>query len=272
MKELYEDLKFRKEILSDRLANKVSIFDISKELGYSVIYLIKLLTKEIPINFNFGVELETMYSETLSLPNTFKMFYKVGYHGFPTGFDINNQYHWRQTWDGSLGCYGEYVSPILQKEEGLKILETFCNALTHEKATVNDSCGLHVHIDRKHFAGKSHVNRFIEIYTKLEDSIDKIMTSKRRKNNNGYCKTMKNFEEDSRYFKVNVTNSKTIEVRHHYGTVDFKTIEYWIRILSVLIEESRTEVTKCNELISIVSPKIKSFILDKEKMFALDAN
>lgn len=269
MKGQYEDLKFRKKLLNDRLASKTSIFDISKELGYSIVYLIKLLSKEKEITFNFGVELETKYEDELSLPAEFKVFYRVSYHGMPNGFNIKDQYQWRQTWDGSLGCHGEYVSPILQGEQGLRILNVFCNALNAVKAKVDDSCGLHVHIDRAHFDGKGHIDRFIQLYTKLESSIDNIMTKKRRGNNNNYCRTMTNYDRDSRYHKVNITNRHTIEVRHHYGTVDFKTIEYWIRILGVLVEESRLQVAKpVNSLIEIVSPKVKMFVKNKEKELA----
>lgn len=61
--------------------------------------------------------------------------------------------HWKLVTDSSLSGNNtfELVSPILHGEQGLEELEKVCWVLDLCNAKVNDSCGLHVHMDAAEF-------------------------------------------------------------------------------------------------------------------------
>ncbi len=61
--------------------------------------------------------------------------------------------YWKLVADGSLTGNEsfELVSPILHGEEGLKDLEKVCWVLELCNVKVNESCGLHIHMDAADF-------------------------------------------------------------------------------------------------------------------------
>jgi len=228
---------FKELIIKSLLNAGLKKREIGKLLSVKYDYVKRIENKYVAnINFNFGVEIETQFDEEIKgLPKDFKMFYKLGYHVTPNDFDINNQYHWRQMYDGSIGCYGEYISPILQGKTGLKILETFCKCLKDSGATTDLRCGLHIHIDKNHFKSEHHIIKFETLYSTYEEVIDEMVSEHRRKNNNRFCKSIKSTDRDSKYRKVNLLPKKTVEIRHPESTLDFSVISGWLSILNALI-------------------------------------
>lgn len=233
----------------------------------------QLLNPEI-ITFNFGVELETKYEGDVHLPSEFKLFKKLGYHDQPNGFDIQNKYHWRQMYDGSIGRYGEYISPILKGMDGIKTLEIFTKALESMNPIVDKDCGFHLHISKDIFEDSNHIERFTKLYGYFEECIDSIMPVSRRKNNNGYCRTVNrpNVDWDTKYLKVNLRNRNTVEIRHHYGTVNFEEIHNWIIIMNVIIQKSKSEETydlsRKTRLVNVLKGRNKMFYQKKVKTFS----
>lgn len=232
----------------------LSLKQVAKQMGVRHQWLVAVVASPLP-RFKFGVELETMYSDEIQgLSSEFNVFYGVGYHGRPEGYDMHNMYHWMQTYDGSLDLYGEYVSPILQGEKGFSILKQMCKALIQSGATVNKRCGLHVHVDREHFSGREHVHRFTDLYKHMEKEMDTIVSPSRRESRNSYCRSLESYDPRSgRYGKVNLTRDSTVEVRHHQGTLNYNKIFNWIKIIHYLVEASRPslKVRKGAKLIDI---------------------
>ena len=94
--------------------------------------------------------------------------------------------HWKLVTDSSLSGNNtfELVSPILHGEQGLEELEKVCWVLDLCNAKVNDSCGLHVHMDAAEFDLQTWKNLVIT-YKRLENVIDHFMPRSRR--NNTFC-------------------------------------------------------------------------------------
>lgn len=260
-----DGLPLREYLIKKLQEKKYGLQRIAKTIGMTRTELYRKFFSEYKIKFNFGVEIETLYAgkfDSTILPPEYTVFYQVKYHGTPPGYDIKNPYHWLQTWDGSLDCYGEYVSPILNGEEGLKALKGFCKALNTVDAKVDVKCGLHVHVDRAYFKDKNHINRFVKLYTQIEFSIDKMMPESRRGNNNRFCYSMQRFDSSSRYHKVNLTKNPTVELRQHGGTTDYEKISNWIKIIGCMIDYCRDEnvdLSSVTTIEQVIRPELKRY-------------
>ena len=162
--------------------------------------------------------------------------------------------HWKLVTDSSLSGNNtfELVSPILYGEQGLEELEKVCWVLDLCNAKVNDSCGLHIHMDAAEFDLQTWKNLIIT-YKRLEKVIDYFMPLSRR--NNRYCKTLTTISETTinrasnisdlraafahnRYHKVNLeayARHRTVEFRQHGGSTNFTKMSAWIHFLAKMI-------------------------------------
>lgn len=167
---------------------------------------------------------------------------------------IDSEERWKIISDGSLtGTQSfELVSPILHGEEGLKDLEKVCWVLELCDVKVNNSCGLHIHMDAAGFTLQTWKNLALS-YKRLEKVIDAFMPSSRR--NNRFCQGFANITEtqiksagtitdlrrafgNDRYRKVNLeayARHRTVEFRQHSGTTNFTKMSAWIYFLAKLI-------------------------------------
>lgn len=170
---------------------------------------------------------------------------------------------WRIMTDSSIhsereSC--EVVSPILRGEDGLQELAKVCNALSVAGATVNRSCGFHVHV-YAHDLETTHIRNIAERYARYESIIDTWMPRSRRGRGAAYVSTIRNQIDfarrqagwmtnnvaalahawGSRYYKLNLCSLRitgTIEFRHHSGTVDATKATNWVRFCVAFIEAS----------------------------------
>lgn len=228
-----------KSILAAQLLNQnVSKKEICKLLGVKYQWLLSVYDNK-KIDFNFGVEIETLHEKKVELPEEFTVWYRLPYNRTPSNYDIDNMYHWKQAHDASINCFGEYISPILKGEEGLKVLKLFCEGLEKSGAKVDYRCGLHVHIDRKYFDNLNHILRFHDVYGTFQESINAMMPKSRRKGHHHadqYClPTVVGDYPAKRCVCVNLQNSKTVELRQHSGTITYEKIYNWICIIHRLI-------------------------------------
>lgn len=92
------------------------------------------------------------------------------------GYNHTTRPHWKLVTDSSLNGNDtfELVSPILVGEAGLRELEKVCWVLDLCDVKVNESCGLHVHIDAAGFSMETWRNLSLS-YKHLEPVIDKFM-------------------------------------------------------------------------------------------------
>lgn len=228
---------------------------------------------------NFGIEIEANGCEKEVLARELRA---AGIRVAIEGYNHTDYHdHWKIVSDSSLSgsLTFELVSPILCGEDGLKELEKVCWVLDLCGATVNDSCGLHIHMDAADFDMQTWRNLAIS-YKRLEGVIDGFMPQSRR--NNYYCKPLTGINEeainnaqtitqlrhvfgDNRYHKVNLeayARHRTVEFRQHGGTVNFTKMSAWIHFLSKLITFAHEgAVAKRTTLDAI------PFLTDTEKLY-----
>lgn len=168
---------------------------------------------------------------------------------------------WKVVTDGSVhgpGCVGlEFVSPILQGQGGLDRIVAVTNALRQMGATVNRTCGFHVHVGG-HGGSVEFMKTLVKLYGRFEDPIDSLMPTSRRGNAAQYCRSVKLVRNvdaatsvaelggmlarssqagSAKYHKVNVApyGKPTVEFRHHAGTVDGVKATNWITVCLRLV-------------------------------------
>ncbi len=143
--------------------------------------------------------------------------------------------------DGSIHGM-EFVSPVLQGDEGLEEIELFCRLARN--FTVNQSCGYHVHFDMERNAtATKHVALAYSLTAQLWGSF--VPRSRRE---NRYCEPIEWSWHDMKHYKtwdslrrwagmytrycwVNIPAIRshgTIEIRLHTGTLDSTKINNWI--------------------------------------------
>ena len=203
-------------------------------------------------NRNFGVEIEACNCTRERLARELTA---AGINVQVEGYNhTDHTDHWKLVTDSSLSGNNtfELVSPILHGEQGLEELEKVCWVLDLCNAKVNDTCGLHVHMDAAEFDLATWKN-LILTYKRLEGVIDNFMPHSRR--NNHYCKALTAITENSikharnigelraaffhnRYHKVNLeayARHRTVEFRQHGGSTNFTKMSAWIHFLAKMI-------------------------------------
>jgi len=191
-------------------------------------------------------------------------------------YNHENREWWKIVTDASVNGAGEgleIVSPILHGREGLEAVKTVCAALEAAGATVNVTCGLHVH----HGAEDFNVNSFKNItllYTRYEKTIDSLMPKSRRGSNNTYCASLFDLQHATfssaqrfmewiynardtdqlldffsrRFLKLNLRAYRahsTVEFRQHSGTTEAAKVVNWILLTQAMVNKA-TERTVLN--------------------------
>jgi Putative amidoligase enzyme len=170
---------------------------------------------------------------------------------------------WSIVGDGSLhsgptGFVGvEIVSPVIDTDKAtdLTTIKRICAALQDIGCTVDEHCGLHVHVDTEDMS-VADIKRIFGRYSQYEDIIDRFMPLNRR-GSLYYAKSGKPmvgqvFAVDTksalarvlggqRYWRVNLDamlRHGTIEFRQHSGTINYETIMRWVSFLMQFITAS----------------------------------
>lgn len=207
--------------------------------------------------YTFGVEIECINAERYALVDAVM---NNGVQIAFEGYHHQTRKYFKLVTDSSVHGSNpiECVSPIIKTKKDESDLKKVCKALDTIGATVNRSCGLHVHIGASDFTGEHFVNIF-KNYQACEEVIDTFMAQSRRGNNSQWCASLRthNFEacrnaEDvrialrhDRYHKVNAeayASHRTIEFRQHQGTTNYKKIIMWVQFLKELVDYSKTNV------------------------------
>lgn len=219
-----------------------------------------------------------IHPATAALDYTFNR--KFGIEVMVEGYNHTTRPHWKLVTDGSLNGNDtfELVSPILVGEAGLRELEKVCWVLDLCEVKVNESCGLHVHIDAAGFSMPTWRNLALS-YKHLEPVIDKFMPASRR--DNYYCKGLGHVSDEmirsartvdelkerigNRYHKVNLeaySRHKTVEFRQHSGTTNFTKMRNWVLFLHKLVTfATRGQVPAATALRDI------PFLDDEQKLY-----
>ena len=185
--------------------------------------------------------------------------------GFPCEYESYN-HNTRNTWkivrDGSIeyhnGNCGELVSPPLSGEAGIEQVRSVLRALVGAGATVNRSCGLHVHVDANDL-GVSQISSVLRRYQTYQNEINRFMPASRR--NSRWAKAItpelirqvesystptalrNNVGYIDRYYTVNVAafaRHGTVEFRQHSASVNSSKVAHWIAFCLHFVTSSVT--------------------------------
>lgn len=230
-------------------------------------------------NRNFGVEIEAYNCTRERLARELR---SAGISVQVEGYNhTDHSDHWKLVTDSSLHGNNtfELVSPILHGEAGIDELEKVCWVLELCDVKVNDSCGLHIHMDAHDFTMDTWRNLAIT-YKRLEPVIDAFMPGSRR--NNRYCKSLNGISETAitraqtindlrrvfhsdRYHKVNLeayARHCTVEFRQHGGSTNFTKMSAWIHFLEKMITFAQAGTVQPRTTLENIP-----FLSDTEKLY-----
>jgi len=205
-------------------------------------------------NLTFGAEFEVV------LPRHHNRATAASAVAVATGLPVYSEFRsaiagaWKVVSDGSISGNGiEFVSPILRGQDGLEQVRKITNALVTIGATVNQSCGFHVHVGARGETTE-FFKALIKLYGKFETALDGVMPLSRRGDRNRYCASVIQFNTPaideansiqqviraipSRYYKLNLqafAKHGTVEFRQHAGTVDADKAINWITVCLRLV-------------------------------------
>ena len=230
-------------------------------------------------NRNFGVEIEAYNCTSERLARELRA---AGISVQVEGYNhTDHADHWKLVTDSSLHGNNtfELVSPILHGEAGIDELEKVCWVLELCDVKVNDSCGLHIHMDAHDFTMDTWRNLAIS-YKRLEPVIDAFMPGSRR--NNRYCQPLSGISEtaisraqnitelrrafhNDRYHKVNLeayARHCTVEFRQHGGSTNFTKMSAWIHFLEKMITFAQAGTVQPRTTLENIP-----FLNDTEKLY-----
>lgn len=157
--------------------------------------------------------------------------------------------------DGSLEDsegHGVECTILFNSSYGFDPLHKLCNALKKAGCYVNDSCGLHVHLDSRNLKPKQLKSIGNSIGHALP-IIKWLVPEKRHKST--YCKLEVSGLRGDRYYAVNLTafrRYKTIEVRLHSGSINPVKITNWINLLKLIgAAELKSDLESFQDLIDV---------------------
>lgn len=205
-------------------------------------------------------------------------------------------------YDGSVGgC--EIVTNPSNGDRLFIDVKKLSKELSNKDFEVDTKCGLHVHFDARDLS-ESDCRKIYLTYGLFQDKLLEIVSPSRRKNN--FCKKLKDYEEvlntsfahhiykvpidedipecfiddhyyGGRYYLINFCSyfrRKTIEIRLHQGTIDFRKINAWVTINNKLIEWALktplkrilTVKNSANTFYRIMHDKrLKKYIINRKK-------
>jgi len=208
----------------------------------------------------FGIEIEcvglTRYEATQALR-------AAGINARDEGYTHTVTSHWKVVSDTSLVDAGghndttcEVVSPIMRGHDGLAEVTRVMDALRAAGATVNRSCGMHVHIGANDLDAAA-VYRVVANYTKNQQAIDTVHPQSRRSTTAGtlygayrsyeissiesnvQSGTDKAYLYSDRYKTVNLVSLRkygTIEFRQHAGSLNGEKAAAWVQFVMAMVD------------------------------------
>lgn len=214
------------------------------------------------MNRRFGMEIEFVSSTSVK-----ELLNQLNKKKIKTVFsdeDTKTAKHWKLVPDTSIEYYltknnsdftddiyelrgMELVSPPMNFG-GLREVKKILNLLKSLGCRITDKCGLHVHVDSSDLTPFQKVLVQVK-YEKFETEIDRFINSKRK--TSSACGTLKGVSAiyaekrvfnafDEKHCKVSLQTAfdgrKTIEFRHHHGTLDHMEISNWVRFVVGFVE------------------------------------
>lgn len=160
--------------------------------------------------------------------------------------------------DGSIRPKGGYLGvevKIMLTQRTMKNLKILLSFLNNKGAQVNESCGLHVHLDARKMSDVEKEQHALNFSKHLDWMYNMLPKSRR---DNQFC--VKRVSEN-KYSAVNYgTDFDTVEVRAHSGTLDFTKINNWCIIIDKIFNSKSKKLS--------FNKKINNYIETRTKQFA----
>ena len=175
-----------------------------------------------------AVEIEAVFPEAVTTELLLKRFYDAKLWGICVKDDGSISPK-----TGQIGHEVVLCRPRMGCEVALYRL---CLLLQQLGATVNTSCGLHVHFDLRGAADTAVEARAQLLEKHMPHVILMLPPSRRNKTGAGGCAP--GLDWGDRYHRVNLNAFRkygTLEIRVHSGTTDYTKIINWIQLLEVLM-------------------------------------
>lgn len=180
-----------------------------------------------PSHRTLGIEWEVFFEESVS-PDYYK---HMGFFYVTTDGSL----HWERRWGDPFYRGRELVSQPLTAAWLLKELDRLAKKIPH--VSINDTCGIHIHVSRK-WATAKKVDHLIHFLTTLDnheyqDAFGRLP--------NNYCLHMRDWlaATKCRYFALNTTRKDTVEFRV-FRSGDVKWAKYCVGLVNYMMENANT--------------------------------
>jgi hypothetical protein len=164
-----------------------------------------------------------------------------------------------------------YELSLLGKEENIyRLVREVCKVLKKLKAQVNDSCGLHVHLDMRN----RNATEAFDALIAFQNTLFKMIPSSRR--DNEFCKRNGNesldesIELTDRNLGINAFSyleRQTIEVRMHEGSINQREINDWVYLLVSIINLRQVPASSPPKGLKNLSSYLIKYINKRTKKF-----
>jgi hypothetical protein len=138
--------------------------------------------------------------------------------------------------DNTMNAYE--ICVLAKQSEFKKVLREVCQILREVGARVNDTCGLHVHLDMRNRDAEKAYSNLLKLQPVLYGVCD------RERLHSTYCRPSTKTDllqarYDGRFRGINavaMNAHRTLELRMHQGTVKYRDIMYWTQLLVKAVE------------------------------------
>jgi hypothetical protein len=121
------------------------------------------------------------------------------------GHEVPNTGGWKWETDASLhtvgsqsGRMGEFVSPMLQGEDGMQNVEAMTDELKSVGGFVNRTCGMHINISHPELFKARNLRRLVWLMSRFEEALYAANgTNNRNNGTNRYARSIKNEYKDN---------------------------------------------------------------------------
>jgi hypothetical protein len=175
----------------------------------------------------------------------------IGIDANSTGYRATNGSRWELKSDCSVGGHGlELVSPKLYGTAGIAELERVLAAINSVGATVNRTCGVHVHIDFRNRTVRQ-IKDAIRPILRSQDAFYQMVAPSRRTNHYSAPWTQRSIDQfdntNSLQYLLSTgprgfvnlgsyTRHGSIEFRSHGASTNFTKLSAWVALLFAAVE------------------------------------
>jgi hypothetical protein len=217
-------------------------------------------------SLTFGIEIECI---GLTESRAARALTDAGFSCRAEGYTHTVMSTWKVVHDGSLSSRNgscEVVSPILRGNDGLNEVRSVMKVLRDAGASINVSCGMHIHIGVDNALTPLQQANVISAHQHWQPAFDSLLTLRRttetrwasRRSRRGAQEiadawtTPNRIGTGSRYHSLNIaafSRYGTFEMRSHHGSLNGTNATAWIALHLAFIECVKDDSTILNQSI-----------------------